>query len=116
MKYTITGKQIEVTAAIRDYVEEKIARLDKYTDEITSLKVNLKMVEHKFSAEVVVSVPRSERIVAADKESDLYAAIDLVMDKIDRRLRKHKEKLKRHRPRKSEIRKSGINVTEMTEE
>ena len=93
MNIQITGRHVEVTEAIKNYVDEKIGKVSQYFDNITSSKVILSVEKDTQIAEVIITVPGTEFVAKAD-DKDLYAAIDLVEDKIARQLRKHKNKLR----------------------
>ena len=96
MRYNIRGEKLVVTDAIRDYVKEKLGKLDKYLngDDITAnvlvkVRGNLQIVE--------VTIPTSKFILRSEEEhNDLYAAIDLVSDKLERQIRKNKTRLNRN--------------------
>ena len=95
MKYNIRGDKMIVTDAIKDYTENKLSRLEKYfkDDDITAnvltrVRGNAQIVE--------VTIPTSKFILRSEEESDdLYAAIDLVTDKLERQIRKNKTRLNR---------------------
>lgn len=94
MKYVIRGEKIEVTDSIRKYVEQKLSKIDRYLSnpENTEAKVIIKIkgVEQK----VEVTIPNEDFFIRAEEShSDLYAAIDLVLDKLERQCRKYKDKL-----------------------
>ncbi|MCL4122484.1 UNVERIFIED_CONTAM: hypothetical protein GTU68_040708 [Idotea baltica] len=93
MNIQITGRHVEVTEAIKNFVDEKIGKVSQYFDNITSAKVILSVEKDTQIAEVIITVPGSEFVAKAD-DKDLYTAIDLVEDKIARQLRKHKNKLR----------------------
>lgn len=99
-KYSIRGENIEVTEAIRDYVTAKLEKLSKYfhEDQELDVRVNLKVYREK-TAKVEVTIPLgSLTLRAEDVSQDLYGSIDLVVDKIDRQIRKNKTKIeKKHR-------------------
>lgn len=104
IKYNIRGENIEVTEAIRDYVELKLSKIEKYFSESVELdtRVNLKVYREK-TAKVEVTIPLgSITLRAEDVSQDMYGSIDLVVDKIERQIRKNKTKIeKRHREKKS---------------
>lgn len=94
MKSIIRSKDIEVTKSIKEYIEEKLSKVDKYfrnPDEITA-NILLKVRGHEQTIEV--TIPTKNLLIRNEVEdTDLYAAIDLVMDKIERQIRKNKEKI-----------------------
>lgn len=94
MKFNVRGDKLVVTDAIKDYIETKIGKLDKYFKEgdITA-NILLKIRGNKQIIEV--TVPTDNFILRSEEEhDDLYAAIDLVIDKLERQIRKNKTKLK----------------------
>lgn len=97
MRIDVVGKGIEVTAALKQYAETKAAKLQKF-ERVQQITVTLskKKVDHhdSFEAELVLDVERHEDFVSHAKSEDLYAAIDLVVDKGDRQLREWKDQVK----------------------
>ncbi len=92
MNLKITGHHIEVTPALHDYVTEKLDRVIRHFDHVTSVLVILSVAKLKQKAEVTLHV-KGKDIFADATDADLYAAIDLVADKLDRKVVKHKEKV-----------------------
>lgn len=94
MKFNIHGQKLEVTDAIRSYIEEKIGRLEKYFENPSELtaKVVIKMRGRDQVVEVTIPAPR---LILRGEEAnkDLYASIDLVSDKIERQIRKNKTRM-----------------------
>ena len=96
MKYNIRGDKMVVTEAIRDYAEEKLGKLEKYfkDDDITA---NVLTRVRGNSQIVEVTIPTSKFVLRSEEENDdLYAAIDLVSDKLERQIRKNKSRLNRN--------------------
>ena len=94
MKFNIRGENIEVTPALKEYVEKKLSKLERYFDTFPEIKVNLKVYSDKQRVEV--TIPFTDLLLRAEEtNSDMYAAIDLVVDKIERQIRKHKTKVNR---------------------
>ena len=96
-KYNIRGENIEVTEAIRQYAEKKISKLEKYFTDVANatVYVNLKVYAEK-TAKVEVTIPLPYLVLRAEETSiDLYGSIDLVVDKLERQVRKHKTKINR---------------------
>ena len=91
MQVNISGHQLEVTEALRDYIGEKLARLERHFDRITNVQVILEVDKLKQKAEATLHVAGREVVGNAEHE-DMYAAVDLLVDKLDRQLIKHKEK------------------------
>lgn len=99
-RYNVRGENIEVTEAIRDYVEKKVGKLERYFNDVpeATAHVNLKVYTEK-TAKVEVTIPLgSVTLRAEDVSQDMYGSIDLVVDKIERQIRKNKTKIaKKHR-------------------
>lgn len=101
MKIHITGRHMRLTPAIREYVEQKLTKAEKYFDSIISVQVILAVDKRSHEAEIVIHAPK-QTFRALARAVTLYAAIDLASDKIDSQLRKHKERIKnRHKPGES---------------
>ncbi|MFD1483985.1 ribosome hibernation-promoting factor, HPF/YfiA family [Lacticaseibacillus baoqingensis] len=97
LTYNVRGENIEVTDAIRSYVEKRISKLNKFFDNSVQAiaHVNLKVYPDK-TAKVEVTIPLSYLTLRAEETSpDLYASIDLVTDKLERQVRKYKTKINR---------------------
>lgn len=95
MKYNIRGDKMVITDAIKDYTESKLDRLEKYfsDDEITANVVTRVRGNNQI---VEVTIPTSKFLLRSEEENDdLYAAIDLVTDKLERQIRKNKTRLNR---------------------
>lgn len=96
MNYNIRGENIEVTDALRDYVEKKIGKLERYFDTPLDSDVNVTLTVLKDLQIVEVTIPLKGVILRAEeRNSDMYASIDLVVDKLERQIRKHKTKVNR---------------------
>ncbi|MCF8151368.1 MAG: ribosome-associated translation inhibitor RaiA [Burkholderiaceae bacterium] len=95
MNLNITGHHIEVTPAIRDYVTGKLDRVLRHFDQVTSAHVILSVEKLQQKAEVTLHV-KGKDIFADAIDADLYAAIDLLIDKLDRQVLKYKGKVSNH--------------------
>ncbi len=95
MNLNITGRHVEVTPAIRDYVNAKLDRVIRHFDNVTSVAVILSVEKLLQKAEVTLHV-RGKDIYVESEESDLYAAIDAMSDKLDRQVQKYKQKQSDH--------------------
>lgn len=96
MNYSIRGQQIEVTAALGDYVEKKLSRLERYFEAPPSSDVNVTLSVTRDLHSVEVTIPMPGLILRAeDRGKDMYASIDLVVEKLERQIRKHKTKVNR---------------------
>jgi len=97
MKYNIRGENIEVTPALREYVEKKISKLERHFENTESINVhvNMKVYSDK-GAKIEVTIPIPQLVLRAEeRHEDMYAAIDLVSDKLERQIRKHKTRVNR---------------------
>lgn len=96
-RYNIRGENIEVTEAIRNYAEKKLGKLERYFQNVpeANANVNLKVYTDK-TAKVEVTIPLPYLVLRAEETSiDLYGSIDLVVDKLERQVRKYKTKINR---------------------
>jgi putative sigma-54 modulation protein len=93
MNVQITARNIEITDAIRSYAEKKVAKLEKYFDHITEANVLLEVQKNLHIVEVLITA-KGVFMKGLEKSEDLYASIDLAVDKIEKQLVKYKEKLK----------------------
>ncbi|ROS06115.1 putative sigma-54 modulation protein [Sinobacterium caligoides] len=91
MQINISGHHLEVTNALHDYVVGKFDRLDRHSDLITSSSVTLSIEKTRHKADASLHVTGSS-LVASSESGNMYAAIDLLADKLDRQLLKYKEK------------------------
>lgn len=97
LNFNIRGENIEVTPAIRDYVINKVNKIEKYfTDDVTAnANVNLKVYNDK-QTKVEITIPlKNLTLRAEERHDDMYAGIDLIVDKLERQIRKHKTKVNR---------------------
>lgn len=100
MNLTISGHHLEVTPAMRSYVEGKLDRVMRRFDQVTDVRVllsvdNLKEKDRRQRAECTIRVKGGE-LFAESGHEDLYAAIDELMDKLDRQIVRHKDRLQSH--------------------
>ena len=95
MQITISGHHVEVSTPLRNYVLTKFDRLQRHFDHITNTDVTLIVEKLVQKAEATVHVSGADIFANAESE-DMYAAIDLLADKLDRQLIKHKEKSRGH--------------------
>ena len=96
MQITVSGHQVEVTAALRDYAVEKIERIARHFDHVHDVRVVLSVEKLIHRAEATLSAARSKIMHADAEAADMYAAIDALADKVHLQARKHKEKLTDH--------------------
>ncbi|MEM6998280.1 MAG: ribosome hibernation promoting factor [Pseudomonadota bacterium] len=103
MQLDVTGRHVDVTESLKAYVETKFQRLERHFEHINNTHVILSVEKDRQKAEATVHVNRGNLFADEEKE-DMYAAIDGLIDKLDRQLKKHKEKLTNHHRGESGIR------------
>jgi putative sigma-54 modulation protein len=102
MQLNVTGHHIDVTEALRDYVGVKLAKLERHFDNMTDIHCVL-TVETKLTHKAEATVHLGGGTIHADStEENMYAAIDMLVDKLDRQVKKHKEKVTDHHAREVE--------------
>lgn len=92
MQINLTGHHVELTQALRNYIHEKLGRIERHFDNVTRVHVILSVEKLRHKAEATLHVAGNDLFAYAVDE-DMYAAIDALYDKIDRQIKKHKEKL-----------------------
>ncbi len=98
MKRSITGRHFELTEAIKNYAEAAVDVLDKYNLDITTANTVISKSEKKgFTVEVIVNIKDKNTIVITHNDKDVYAAIDLAIERVKKALRRHADKIKGHR-------------------
>jgi len=96
MQVSITGHHVDLTDALRDYVNEKLARLERHFDKVMDVHVILTVEKLNQKAEATMHLSGND-IHAEAVTEDMYASIDGLVDKLDRQIVKHKEKVTNHR-------------------
>jgi len=96
MQITTSGHHLDLTPAIKDYVDNKLQKLERHNDRITSCNVILSVEKLQQKAEATIHAAGKDFFANSTSE-DLYAAIDMLADKLDRQLIKYKEKRNSHR-------------------
>jgi putative sigma-54 modulation protein len=94
MQLTLTGHHIDITPALRGYVEKKLDRILRHFDQVIDVHCVLSVEKLRHQAEATLAV--GGKLHADATDSDMYAAIDALTDKLDRLVKKHKEKLTDH--------------------
>lgn len=95
MNLNLTGHHMEITPALRDYVTAKLERVTGHFDQVIDVKVTLSVEKLKQKVDVTLHVPGND-IHAECSDENMYSAIDLLADKLDRQVLKHKEKMGDH--------------------
>ena len=101
MEITVSGRRIEVTDAIREYAENKVGKLPRYFDRIEAIEVIVdRRDNHSYNVEIIVKAEHVDPFVGTCAGDDVYACVDDVVEKLERRLTDHKSRL-RDRKRKT---------------
>ena len=95
MQINLTGHHIDITDSLRAYVDTKFEKLERHFEHISNVHVVLNIVKINQKAEATLHL-KGEVVHANSEHTDMYAAIDGLIDKLDRQVIKHKEKSKRH--------------------
>ena len=96
MKVQVRGRNIDVTDALKDYVEKRLSKLDRFMDNLDEAQVTLKV--EKDSHRVEVTIPVNGMILRGEETTgDMYASVDLVSEKLEKQIEKYKGKLMRRR-------------------
>lgn len=98
MQVIVTGKNIDVTSALKTYSEDKVRKVEKYLHNVTEAVVMLSCEKYRHIAEVTIKV-NGVLIQGKEATEEMYSSIDKVMDKIERQVSKYKEKLSSHKAR-----------------
>lgn len=95
MQINLTGHHVDITDSLRTYVDTKFEKLERHFDHINNVHVILNVEKLSQKAEATLHLNGGE-VFANSEHTDMYAAIDSLIDKLDRQVIKHKEKLRRH--------------------
>ena len=94
MEIIIRGEKVKVTGAMKEYIEEKLKRLDKYLENSSNVRANVLVKVHKDAQKVEVTIPLKSFILRSEEyQDDFYAAVDKTIDKLERQVRKNKTRL-----------------------
>lgn len=116
MKFNIRGSKVEITEPIKAYIEEKIGKLSKYFDDSEELTANVVVRIRGYEQIIEVTIPAKGIILRGESgHKDLYAAIDLVSEKLERQILKNKTRLKK-RVDKGEVVSFNLTYEETPEE
>ncbi|RJP40644.1 MAG: ribosome-associated translation inhibitor RaiA [Phycisphaerales bacterium] len=97
MQISVIGRHVDITDEIRSYAQEKGAKLPRFYDRVSSIEFVLDHESDHLTAEVIVKADRTHEFVARETGSDPAALIDVIVEKMERQLKKHKEKSRNHR-------------------
>lgn len=96
MNFNIRGENLEITSSLRDYTEKKVRKLERYFDTPPSSEVHVNMEVHNSEQTIEITIPMEGLLLRAEEaHTDMYAAIDLVVEKLERQIRKHKTRVNR---------------------
>ena len=95
MQLNVTGHHIDMTDSLQNYVEGKMERLERHFDNVTNVHVVLTVEKLRHKAEATIHISGAD-VFADSEDADMYAAIDALADKLDRQIKKHKEKQTNH--------------------
>lgn len=114
MQLAVRGKNIEVTAALRDYVEKKVGKIEKFIDQPVNAQVNLCVERGRHIVEVTAAL---NGFILRGQEStgDMYASIDLVADKLEKQVQKYKTRIRRSRTKENGLA-EDVAATETADE
>ncbi len=92
-EFMIRGKDIDITPALRDYVEKRVSKIEKYFDNIGEISVRLSAIKGTHKVEVTVPIEGGGILRGEDVSGDMYTSIDMVVNKLERQIHKHKTRL-----------------------
>jgi putative sigma-54 modulation protein len=97
MQLSVTFRNMEPSEPLKTYVQERTGKLTKYIDKPLESQVTLTVQKFRQIVDVVINAD-GIRIAGQEAHDDMYAAVDLVMDKIERQVKKYREKIRKHKP------------------
>ncbi|NIQ94933.1 MAG: ribosome-associated translation inhibitor RaiA [Desulfuromonadales bacterium] len=118
MQVAVNFRHMETSDPVRDYALEKLERVKKYIEEPVDIQVTLSVEKKIRHIATVTMVAKGVTVKATEETNDMYAAIDAVVDKIERQLKRYKEKIKDHKPasgREKEIQKTVVTAESFDE-
>lgn len=95
MQINLTGHHVEITPALREYVTSKLSRLERHFEQLTDIHCILTVEKLRHRAEATVNL-KGAKLFADATEEDMYKSIDMMLDKLDRQVKRHKEKVTNH--------------------
>jgi putative sigma-54 modulation protein len=107
MRINLSGHHVEVSESLRRYIEGKMSRIERHFDHVVDVTIVLAVEKLRHKAEATIRVA-GNNLHAESEHDDMYAAIDLMIDKLDRQVRKHKEKKTDHRQREGGLKTQQI--------
>lgn len=113
MNIIVTGRNLEITPALRDYAQKKIAKFERYLSNITEAVITLSIQKYQHKAEVLIKA-NGYMIQAEGITGEIYSSIDEVVEKLEKQIKKYKEKINSHR--KGENKTSPATTSESEKE
>jgi putative sigma-54 modulation protein len=89
---TVTGRHMEVTAALKSFAEDKVNKLTRYYDRIQEIEVIFDAQKDSTHVEIIVNAEHKDVFIARESDGDAYTSIDLCINKLERQLTEHKKK------------------------
>ena len=96
MQINITSKHLDMTSSIEQYIQTKSSKLTRFYDKIKQIDVKIEKTTHGFIAEILTDIEHYDDIISTSEDDDLYAAIDLCVDRSVRQLTDLKNRIKDH--------------------
>ncbi len=110
MQVSVTFRHLDPSDVLRNYATERLSKLDKFLEGYIEANVVLSVEKFRHSAEVTI-LANGTKIVGQEETNDMYSAIDLVMDKLEKQVKRHREKIKDRKPVSSvKSRPVGLNI------
>jgi putative sigma-54 modulation protein len=100
LEISVIGRHLEITESMRRFVEEKMSRLQRLYDRIETISAVIEREQLRIRTEIVLRTDHKQTLVAQTEADEFHESVDLVIDKMERQLREHKEKLRnrKHQP------------------
>ncbi len=116
MRVTITGRHMDVGEPLKAYIENGLQKVQRHFDQVSEAEVVLTVEKYRHIAEINLHA-NGLRVNSKESSPDMYASVDAVLEKLDKQIRRHKDRISRHKPRHSrETRNYGHNVIEFYHE
>ena len=96
MQYSVTFRHMEPSETLKGYSHDKLLRLEKYLDAVIDAEVIMTVEKFRHKAEIIITSD-GLKIVAEEETGDMYSAIDMVVDKLEKQIKRHREKQKDHK-------------------
>lgn len=118
MNISVHGRHLEITDAIKDYAEKKASKVEKFFERIGNVQMVLDIEGDNHVVEMIVPVSKGPTLIGVVAHSNMYASIDMVVDKLERQLTKYKEKLHSRKKRKGKqlLEINGLEINENDKE